>query len=168
MPLLDVVFRSVVIYLFIIIAIRLFGKREISQLSTIDLVFILLISNSVQNAMVGPNTSLWSGVIAAATLFLINKLLDYLIFRSRRVSHFLEGNPILLIYHGRILHDHLQKAGITQDELDQAVREHGVKSHEDVDLAVLEADGNISVLSDDFKHRTSRKRRAHRALNQTS
>lgn len=168
MPILDVALRSVIIYLFIVIGIRLFGKREISQLSIIDLVFILLISNAVQNAMVGPNTSLWSGIVAAATLFLVNRLLGYLIFRSKKASSFLEGSPVLLIYHGRVLRMHLQKAGISEDELMQAVREHGVEEFSKVDLSVLEADGNISVLSNDFQHRTSRKRRAHKALSQTN
>lgn len=168
MPIVDIALRSIIIYFFIVIAIRLFGKREISQLSIVDLVFILLISNSVQNAMVGTNTSLWSGIVAAGTLFIANRLLGEVVFKSKKASSLLVGNPIMLIYHGRVLQNHLGKAGITEDELSQAVREHGVASFSDVDLAVLEADGNISVLSEDFSHRTSRKRKAHRAIEQTS
>ncbi|HVZ58976.1 MAG TPA: DUF421 domain-containing protein, partial [Patescibacteria group bacterium] len=80
MNILEIVIRSVIIYIFIVIGIRLFGKRELSQLSILDLVFILLISNSVQNAMVGPNTSLLGGIVAAASLFVINRLLGYLTF----------------------------------------------------------------------------------------
>lgn len=160
----DIAFRSVVVYIFIIIAIRVFGKREISQLSVIDLVFILLISNSVQNAMVGPNTSLIGGIIAAATLFLLNRILGLLIFKSKKVSKFLEGTPIMLVYHGRVLIKHLKQAEITQDELEEAIREHGVPNESKVDLAVLEPDGNISVLSDNYKHKTLRKRKAHKAV----
>ncbi len=79
----SIILRSVVVYLFIVIAIRLFGKKEIAQLSVVDLVFILLISNSVQNAMVGPSTSLEGGLIAAASLFLVNLILKNVVFRSK-------------------------------------------------------------------------------------
>jgi uncharacterized membrane protein YcaP (DUF421 family) len=167
-PYLDVVFRSVVVYLFIVIAIRIFGKREISQLSVIDLVFILLISNSVQNAMVGPSTSLEAGIIAAATLFAINRILGYLIYRSKHVSSFLTGSPTMLIYHGKVLKHHLDQTEISMDELEAAVREHGVATVGDVDLAVLEADGNISVLSNNFNHKTTHKRKAHKVIERTA
>ena len=160
----DVIIRSIVVYLFIVFAIRIFGKREISQLSVIDLVFILLISNSVQNAMVGSSTSLEAGIIAAATLFLLNRLLGILVFRSKKVSTFLEGNPVMLIYHGRVIEKHLKKAEISRDELEAVVREHGVKTIQDVNLAVLETDGNISVLSNNFQHHTVKKRKAHKVV----
>src|SRR5581483_9778288 len=124
----EVIVRSVIVYLFIVLAIRLFGKREISQLSVIDLVFILLISNSVQNAMVGPNTSLLAGIAAAATLFVINRILGLLIFKSKKVSQFLEGSPVMLIYHGKVLKKHLGLAEISMEELEAAVREHGVET----------------------------------------
>ena len=81
---LSIVLRSVIVYLFIVIAIRLFGKKEIAQLSVIDLVFILLISNSVQNAMVGPSTSLEGGLIAALSLFAVNFILKQILYRSKK------------------------------------------------------------------------------------
>lgn len=168
MDIVDVVIRSVIVYLFIVIAIRLFGKREISQLSVIDLVFILLISNSVQNAMVGPNTTLVAGIAAAATLFVINRILGLLIFKSKKVSNILEGGPIMLVYHGRVMKKHLDAAEISMEELEAAIREHGLVNASAVDLAVLEADGNISVLSNDFKNRTSRRRRAHKVVERES
>src|SRR5471030_175105 len=87
-PYLLIAGKSVIIYLFIIAAIRLFGKKEISQLSVIDLVFILLISNSVQNAMVGPDTSLVGGVIAALSLFVVNYLLKQLLYRSKKQMNY--------------------------------------------------------------------------------
>lgn len=160
---LSVAFRTVVVYFFIIGAIRLFGKKELSQLSVIDLVFVLLISNSVQSAMIGQDTSLLGGIIAALTLFIINTLLKDLIFKNKKLGEFLEGDPLLLVYEGKVLEDHLVKARISKDELGAAVREHGVKAIKDVDLAIQEVDGNISVLSDDFKKRT-RKRRIHKSL----
>src|ERR1043166_485365 len=96
MDILNIVLRSVAVYLFVILAMRLFGKRELAQLSVVDLVLILLISNSVQNAMVGPDTSLLGGLIAAASLFVVNYLLKIVLFRSKKFTEELQGHPILL------------------------------------------------------------------------
>ena len=161
---LEIILRSIAVYLFIVVAIRIFGKREISQLSVIDLVFILLISNAVQNAMVGPNTSLLGGIIAAMSLFVINLLLQLLAFKSKTFNKLLEGDATMLIYKGKVLESHLKKAFMSHDELEEAVREHGVREIKDVDLAVLETDGNISVISDDYRHRTTRKRKSHKVV----
>lgn len=161
-PLFFVVIRSAIIYSFIILAIRVFGKREISQLSVVDLVFILLISNSVQNAMVGPSTSLMGGILAAGTLFTLNFILEEFLYKSKRFSKFIQGEPLMLIYNGKVISEHLKKAKISDDELEAAVREHGVKKFSDVDLAVLERDGNISVLSNNYAKKTTRRRKAHR------
>ncbi len=163
LDILFVVFRSVVVYLFIIGAIRLFGKKELSQLSVIDLVFVLLISNSVQNAMVGPDTTLLGGLVAAFTLFTLNAVLKDLVFKNKGLGKFLEGDPLMLVYKGDVLEEHLLKAKITNSELEASIREHGVHSTKDVDLAILEVDGNISVLSHDFTKKT-RKRRVHKSL----
>lgn len=163
LDILMVVFRSVVVYLFIIGAIRLFGKKELSQLSVIDLVFVLLISNSVQNAMVGPDTTLLGGLAAAFTLFTLNAILKDLIFKNKNLGKLLQGDPLMLVYKGTVLEDHLLKAKITNSELEAAIREHGVRSIKHVDLAILEVDGNISVLSHDFTKKT-RKRRVHKSL----
>lgn len=159
-----VVLRSAIIYLFIVFGIRIFGKKELSQLSVIDLVFILLISNSVQNAMVGDNTTLWGGVIAALTLFLVNYLFKNIFFKSKKISEFIQGSPLMLVYHGKVVEKHMKEAKLSRDELDAAIREHGVEDIADVDLAVLEVDGNISVLSDQFRKMTIRHRHAHKAI----
>ncbi len=156
--------RSVVVYLFIIIAIRVFGKKELSQLSVIDLVFILLISNSVQNAMVGNNSSLSGGIAAATALFIVNFVLKDIFFKSKKISEFFQGDPVTLIYHGKLLKENLNKTGFTTDELLEAIREHGVEKISDVDLAILEVDGNISVLSEKFQRRTTRRRKAHKGI----
>jgi uncharacterized membrane protein YcaP (DUF421 family) len=163
-PLYFIIIRAVVVYLFVIIAIRIFGKREISQLSVIDLVFILLISNSVQNAMVGPSSSLFGGFLAAGTLFLINYVLGNLFFKYKRFSNLIQGQPLMLVYNGRVIPGHLRQAKISVDELEAAIREHGVKTIDEVNLAVLERDGNISVLSDNYKHKTTRMRKAHKVV----
>ncbi len=161
---LSIVLRSVIVYLFMVIAIRLFGKKEIAQLSVIDLVFILLISNSVQNAMVGPGTSLEGGLIAAFSLFAVNFILKQILYRSKKASEFVQGHSIMLIYDGKVIQENLSSAKISIDELEASIREHGVKNISDVDLAVLEVDGNISVLSHDFKHKTVKKRKAHKVI----
>lgn len=158
---------STAIYLFVILAIRLFGKKELSQLSIIDLVFILLISNSVQNAMVGNNTTLLGGVTAATSLFIVNWVLKNLIYKSKRISETIQGNPIMLVYQGKAIQKHLDKAQISMGELEAAIREHGVKDISLVDLAILEVDGNISVLSNNFTRKT-KKRRIHKSLSFTN
>ena len=158
-----VALKSIVVYLFIILAIRFFGKKELSQLSIVDLVFILLISNSVQNAMVGNNTTLLGGITAATALFVVNWILKDLIYESKTVSQTLQGQPVILIYQGKVIHKHLAQAKISLAELETAVREHGVKDIAKVDLAILEVDGNISVLSNNYKRRT-KKHRVHKSL----
>ncbi|MCU0324776.1 MAG: DUF421 domain-containing protein [Spirosomaceae bacterium] len=158
-PYLDITLRAASVYLFIILALRLFGKKELAQLSVIDLVFILLISNAVQNAMVGSDTSLLGGIVAAAALFVLNFILKKLSHRFQGVSKLIEGEPIMLVYKGMIQAENLKKADISMQELETAVREHGVESIENVDLAMLEIDGNISVLSNDFKQKTTNNRK---------
>lgn len=156
-PYLHVIVSSAVVYLFITLAIRIFGKKELAQLSVLDLVFILLISNAVQNAMVGSDTSLSGGLIAAGTLFLLNFVFKYLLYRSRKLTRLLEGEPVILVSEGSINDQNLRKLRITTDELLEAIREHGVQSIQDVNLAILEVDGNISILSHNFSKRSIRR-----------
>ncbi len=165
---LDVIIRSSVIYLFIVLALRLFGKKELAQLSVLDLVFILLISNSVQNAMVGPSTGLFEGITAAATLFAINALFKYVLYRNKKFGRLLQGEPVILIHKGNVIAGNLFKERLTLDELEAAVREHGVENISDVDLAVLEVDGNISILSENYHKKTTRKRKSHKAITKTT
>jgi Predicted membrane protein len=161
---LHIIFSSVVIYFFIIVAIRLFGKKELSQLSIIDLVLILLISNAVQNAMVGQDTSLAGGLVAAAALFIANFLLKFAFRRFPRFGRLVQGEALLLIYKGKLNHANIRKAQLTLDELKESIREHGVAAIEEVDLAVLEMDGSISILSHEFQQRTVRKRKPRRSM----
>jgi len=161
---LRIVFSSVVVFVFIVVAIRLFGKKELSQLSVIDLVFILLISNSVQNAMVGSDSSLVGGLVAAGSLFIVNYMFKLILYRNQGLDKLIEGEALLLIYKGKLNEKHLAEAKITMNELMEAIREHGVSTVEEVDLAMLEVDGNISVISSDFKHQTVKKRKAHKVV----
>ncbi len=162
-PYLDLILRAVSVYVFMIFAIRIFGKRELAQLSVIDLVFILLISNAVQNAMVGPDNSLLGGLTAAGALFITNFILKKLIGRYDSIGKFIQGEPIMLIYNGAVQEKNLLIAGFSHAELEAAVREHGVERIEDIDLAMLEVDGNISVLTNDFRTK-SRRKRIHKTL----
>lgn len=163
-PILLIVLRCAAVYLFIILALRIFGRKELAQLSIADLVFILLISNAVQNAMVGPDNSLLGGLAAAGSLFLLNFLFKRLMYKSRKVSRLLQGEPRLLVYKGQVRQAGLEEAEITREELDAAVREHGLASVDSVNLAMLEVDGSISVVSDDYRQRSQHtvSRRGHK------
>ena len=150
--LLDVALRTSVVYIALLVGLRLTGTRQLGQMSTFDLVLLLIIANAVQNAMVGPDTSLAGGLVAAGVLIGWHRVIDWWRLRSRGVSKLLAGEGIMLIHAGRILDEHCVRAGITHDELRQALREHGVASIQDVMLAVLEPDGAISVVRyDDVK-----------------
>lgn len=162
-PYLDVILRSAAVYLFMVIALRVFGKKELSQLNTADVILILLISNAVQNAMVGNNTSLWGGIAAASVLFVINFTLKKLMFRFKGFGDFLLEKPEILIHDGKLDFKTLSKLSITHEELKEALREHGLEHFTDVKLAMLEIDGNISIISGNNKlKQTHYKRRKNR------
>ena len=158
-PYLIIALKSVAIYFFIIIAIRLFGKKELSQLSVIDLVFILLISNSVQNAMVGSDTSLQGGMAAALGLFICNYIFRYFLRRSEEFNKLVQGEKIVIVLNGDVLSQGLRDSKMTLEEIQMAIREHGVKDIKEADLVVLEVDGNLSVLSNDYSHKTMHKKK---------
>lgn len=159
---------SIAIYLFIVICIRIFGKKELAQLAVVDLVFILLISNSVQNAMVGSDSSLAGGIVSAGTLFLINHVFKLISYRYPKFNRLLEGEAIMLVYNGNVNKKNMEKAKIQISELQEAMREHGVVAINDINLAVLEVDGNISILSNEFKHKTTKKRKPHKIISKTA
>ena len=163
---LDIILRSAAVYLFMVIALRIFGKKELSQLNTADVILILLISNSVQNAMVGSNTSLWGGLAAASILFVINFVLKKLMYRYKGFSDFMQERPEILIHNGTLDFKNLSKLNITSDELKEAMREHGVEFFKDVKLAMLEIDGNISIISGDtaLMQTHYKRKRKHKSL----
>jgi uncharacterized membrane protein YcaP (DUF421 family) len=144
--LLQIALRTGVIYLLVLVGIRLSGKREVGQMTPFDLTLLLLLSNSVQNAMTGPDTSLAGGAVAAATLLVLNYLVAELAGANRRFRKVIQGQPSLLIHDGEVIAAHMAREHVSMDALDCAVREHGVASYKEVALAVLEVDGSISVL----------------------
>ena len=163
---LDIILRSITVYFFMVIALRLFGKKELSQLNTADVILILLISNSVQNEMVGNDTSLLGGLAAATVLFSINFILKKLMFKYPKFSDFMQEKPEILIHNGNLDFKTLSKLNITSDELKEAMREHGIEYFKDVKLAMLEIDGNISIISGDtnLKQTHYKRRRIHKNL----
>ena len=160
--------KSIAVYVFIVAAIRVFGKKEFAQLSVVDVVFILLISNSVQTAMVGDDTSLSGGLVAALALFAMNYVFKRISLGSESMSKVIDGEPVMLIYNGEVRPNALKEASISLEQLKAVVREHGVEEISDVNLAIFEVDGNISVLSDNYRNLTKRKRKGHRILGQNT
>ncbi len=164
-PYLDIVIRSVSVYFFMIIALRIFGKKQLSQLNTADVILILLISNSVQNAMVGNNTSLYGGIVAALALFIINFTFKKVMSKSEFIKNLVQDRPEILIHNGKIAFDTISRLGITNDELQEAMREHGVEYYKEVKLAMFEIDGSISIISGDKDiKQTHHKRKIHKTL----
>ena len=164
-PYIDITLRSVAVYFFMIIALRIFGKKELSQLNTADVILILLISNSVQNAMVGANTSLYGGIIAAFSLFLINFIFKKVMLKSKFIKGLVQDKPEILIHNGKTEFKTLARLGITSEELEEAMREHGIKYYKDVKLAMFEIDGNISIISgNENLKQTHHKRKVHKSL----
>ena len=147
--LLEIILRTGIIYVVVLVGLRLTGKREVGQMTPFDLVLLLLIANAVQNAMTGPDTSVTGGIIAAATLLVLNMIVTRLVFLNRKVREVVEGSPTLLIRHGKILQENLDKEQIPAESLRQALREHSVSNVRDVNIAVLEVDGSISVLKNE-------------------
>jgi len=144
--LLQIVLRTGVIYLLVLIGVRLSGKREVGQMTPFDLTLLLLLSNSVQNAMTGPDTSLMGGAIAAGTLLVLNYLVAEVSGINRRFRRLIQGQPTLLIHDGKTIETHMAKEHVSVDELLRALREHGIGCIEQTALAVLEVDGSISCL----------------------
>ena len=162
----DIVLRSVTIYFFMLIALRIFGKKELSQLNTADIILILLISNAVQNAMVGANTSLISGIIAAFALFCINYVFKKVMLKSSFIKNLVQDKPEILIHNGITEYETLARLGITSDELEEAIREHGLEHYNEVKLAMFEIDGNISIISgkDDLMQTHYKRKNVHKSL----
>lgn len=157
---LEILFRTTVIYVLVLLGIRLTGKREVGQMTPFDLTLLLLLSNSVQNAMTGPDTSLVGGIAAALVLLLLNFLLAEISGVNRRFRKLIQGSPTLLIHNGKCVTPHMAKEHVSMDELNRALREHGVSCVDEAALAVLEVDGSISVLKfDDVPDHTKPQKR---------
>ena len=145
-PLLEKVLRALLVYIFLVVALRLAGKRELAQLNPFDLVVLLTLSNTVQNAIIGDDNSVLGGVIGASTLLAANYLVVRFLFRHARLEQIVEGAPAVLIEAGRIRVDRLEKELITRAELEEAAHKQGFASLDGVERAVLESGGAITFV----------------------
>jgi uncharacterized membrane protein YcaP (DUF421 family) len=140
------VLRAAVVYIFLLIAFRLTGKRQVGQMTTFDLVVVLVISNVLQNAMIGADNSVAGGILGAAVILIVNFIIAEIAVRSRRAERILEPEPTVLIVNGKIIEKNLRKELISIADLHSALRKDGIISSEDVKLAVLEPNGAISII----------------------
>jgi len=145
----QIVLRTAVIYLLVLVGVRISGKREVGQMTPFDLTLLLLLSNSVQNAMTGPDTSLAGGLVAAGTLLILNYLVAEMSGGNRRFRRLVQGQPSLLVHDGQVIESHMAREHVSMDELHRALREHGIGCIDQIALAVLEVDGSISCLKYD-------------------
>lgn len=141
-----VALHTVAIYLFLIVGLRFVGRRQLGQLTIIDLVVIILLGSAVETAMVAGNTTLPAGIVSAGTLLLTNRLLAVLAYRSKRIRHFVAGQKMLLVNNGHIVEENLRRSGITVDDLAIAFRARGHCDISEIRYAIMEADGTINVI----------------------
>jgi uncharacterized membrane protein YcaP (DUF421 family) len=145
-PVWEKVVRAVVVYVFLIIGLRLSGKRELAQLNPFDLVVLMTLSNTVQNAIIGEDNSLMGGLIGAASLLVMNYFVVRFMFFHPKVERVIEGEPVCLINHGKVQEENLRQEFISVSELRSAAHRQGFESIRDVETAVLEPGGAITFL----------------------
>lgn len=141
--------RAAVVYVALLVGLRLMGKREMGQMTVFDLVVVLLLANAVQNAMVGADTSVQGGLVAAFVLLIVNRLVAVARFHSGVWGRLIEGSPTVLVQEGQVLDAAVKKEGLERSQVEMAMREHGIASIADVRLAVMETDGSISIVPRD-------------------
>ena len=141
-----VILRTAIVYVALVLGFRILGKREAGQLSTLDLVVLLVIANAVQNAMVGENTSLVAGLVAAGVILVLDLLLHAAANRWKPLGNALDGEPTLLVDHGRILIENLRKEGVSERELSVALRQNQLMTADEALYVFLETNGQISVI----------------------
>lgn len=146
LPWWEFIVRALAVYGFLLVILRLTGKRQVAQLSPFDFVLLLVLSNAVQNSMNGGDNSLVGGMISAGALVLVNLALSYVVFSSKKAATLIEGKPEILIHNGVVFAETLASEKISRHDLDAAVREAGCAGVENVHLAVLETNGRISVV----------------------
>lgn len=144
-PLAEKILRPALVYLFLVVALRVFGKRELAQLNPFDLVVLLSLSNTVQNAIIGDDNSLLGGVIGAFALLVINYLVVRFLFRHRRLDQIFEGKPTTLIQNGCIVRNALAKELLTRSELMTVLHRQGFDSVSEVEQCVLEPGGTFYI-----------------------
>jgi len=145
-PVWELIVRGTIVYVFLLILLRLTGKRQIGQLAPFDLVLLLVLSNAVQNSMNGGDNSLVGGLISAATLVALNYGVGYATFKSKKLEALIEGRPQVIIHNGKVFEDVMRSAKLTHHELSAALRRSGCTCAEEVQMAILENNGSISIV----------------------
>ena len=156
-PLLEKILRPVIVYVFLLVGLRLAGKRELAQLNPFDLIVLLTLSNTVQNAIIGNDNSVTGGIVGAATLLLVNYLVVRFVHRHRTIEKIVEGNRDCLIHNGRLLRNHLERELMTRAELTAAAHRQGINTLAEVERAYLEPTGTITFVAktptnDEIRH----------------
>ena len=141
----ELIVRSLLVYLFLLLILRVTGKRQVGQLAPFDLVLLLVLSNAVQNSMNGGDNSLIGGLISATTLIVLNYGVGFATFRNKKLEALIEGRPQVLIHNGKLFEDVLAHSQLTRHELNAALRQAGCTCPEEVHTAILENNGSISV-----------------------
>jgi uncharacterized membrane protein YcaP (DUF421 family) len=142
----ELVVRSLIVYAFLLVILRITGKRQVGQLAPFDLVLLLVLSNAVQNSMNGGDNSLVGGLISATTLIGLNYAMGYATYRNKRLEAMIEGRPEVLIHNGRLFEDVMAASQLTHHELEAALRQSGCANIGDCHSAILENNGAISVV----------------------
>ena len=142
----ELIVRSAVVYGFLLVLLRITGKRQVGQLAPFDLVLLLVLSNAVQNSMNGGDNSLVGGLLSATVLVSLNYVIGQLTFRSKRLEGMIEGRPQLIIHDGKLYEDVMSRAQLTHHALHAALRQAGCAAVEEVHAAFLENNGSISVV----------------------
>lgn len=145
LPWWEFIVRGIIVYVFLLVLLRVSGKRQIGQLAPFDLVLLLVLSNAVQNAMNGGDNSVGAGLISAITLVLLNYAVGYMTYRSKRLEGLIEGRPKVIVHNGEIFRDVMNREKLTQHELEAAFRAAGCSCAAEVHFAILENNGQISV-----------------------
>jgi uncharacterized membrane protein YcaP (DUF421 family) len=143
---LEKIIRPVIVYLFLVIGLRLAGKRELAQLNTGDLIVLLTLSNTVQNAIIGNDNSVTGGIIGATTLLIVNYIWTRFLFSHEKLNRLAEGDPDVLIEAGVVKHDRLKKEQLSKSELEIAAHKQGFASLDEIDRATLEPGGTITFV----------------------
>jgi uncharacterized membrane protein YcaP (DUF421 family) len=147
-PLLEKIIRPLIVYIFLLIAFRIFGKRELGTLTPFDLIILLTIANVLQNAMIGADNSVTGGLIGASTMLLANWILARVTFRFPEIERIVEGEPTVLIQNGRILKGNLERELLTEDDLKVALRKNQVDLEQELSTirrVELDPDGSVTI-----------------------
>jgi uncharacterized membrane protein YcaP (DUF421 family) len=158
LPILEKILRPIVVYFFLVVVLRLSGKRELAQLNPFDLVVLLTLSNTVQNAIIGDDNSVSGGLIGATSLLAINYLVVRFLYDHRKLDQLVEGRADVLVENGKVRPQHLKRELITMAQLEAAAHRQGFASLAEVDQCILEPGGTLTFIgkkpdTEDLRHK---------------